>query len=120
MITTIYYLIGVLFMIYEIYIIVNIDIAVDSFEVTRTENVSYVRIGFLNIINLFYTVWLLIGVLFSSQILLFASILIISLVGWALRKYRTRNQMMVLMIMESLGCMAVIGILISRHMACTL
>lgn len=116
MITTIYYLIGVIFMIYELYVIINVDVAVDSFEVTRTENVSYIKIGLLNIINMFYTIWVIIGILFSGQILLFTSILIISLVGWALRKYRTRNEMMILMVMESVGCMLIVGTLISRHM----
>lgn len=109
---TIFYLIGILFIFYELYCIFNTKKVYKSFESIKTEHITIVTIGPLQLINFFYTIWVLIGFFVNESWFIF---IIISALDNALKQNKTKEQIIGLMIIKATGKLILLIILISNY-----
>ena len=68
---TVYFLIGIVFLVYEAYVAINPNKLVESFQKCDMEDGNLITIKPLVLVGFFYTIWAVIGMIASSQFILF-------------------------------------------------
>lgn len=117
--TTFYFLLGFLFIVYEISVIIDPE-RINICGIERQPNVIRMAINWNVIIQLSYTIWGFIGLFFSNQFILFASLFILGVMTWIFKKNASKTQIMHLTIMDSIISIMIMAIIIYKHFNSTI
>lgn len=117
--TTFYFLLGFLFIAYEISVIIDPE-KVNIIKNTEGPMISYVTLNLNVLTQLAYTIWGFIGLFFSNQFILFASLFILGVMTWIFKKNSSKTQVMHLTIMDSIISILIMAIIIYKHFNSTI
>jgi hypothetical protein len=112
---TVYFLIGIVFLVYEAYVAINPAELVDSYKRCDMEDGSLITIKPLILVGFFYTIWAFIGMVASSQFILFILLFIVACLSWIFKRTATPQKTLNIVIMDSITGFIIIAVIIYRH-----
>ena len=112
---TVYFLLAMIFIIYEGFVAMNPEELLNSFKITRNEDSAGIKFNFLIFINMIYTVWVIIGIIGSSQTFLFSLLLIMGTIAYIFKIRKTEKQVLTLTVIDALVSFTLLTTIMYRH-----
>lgn len=112
---TIYFLIGMVFLVYEAYVAINPADLVDSFKKSDMQDGSLITLKPLILVGFFYTIWAVIGILASSQFILFMVLFIVGCLSWIFKKNSSYERTINIVMMDAITCFTILAVIMYRH-----
>lgn len=113
--TTLYFLIGIVFLVYEAYVAINPNDLIESFQKSDMKDGSLITLKPLILVGFFYTIWGVIGMLASSQFILFMILFIIGCLSWIFKKNATHQQTLNIIVTDAIACFTIVATIMYRH-----
>ena len=112
---TVYFLLAMVFIIYEGFIAINPQELLNSFKISRNEDSAGIKFNFAIFINMIYTVWVIIGLIWSSQTLLFSAIIIVGTLTAIFKIRKNEKQVLTLTVIDALVSFTLLTTIMYRH-----
>lgn len=112
---TVYFLIGIVFLVYEAYVAINPADLVDSYKRCDMEDGSLITLKPLILVGFFYTIWAFIGVVASSQFILFMVLFIVGCLSWIFKKNSSYERTLNIVMMDAITCFTILAVIIYKH-----
>ena len=116
--TELFYLLGIVYIAYELYNAINPQRRLSTVEFLKDEDIviKTYKIDTYTILGLSYSIWTIIGIIFSSQFLLFITLMVIGILTVIFKKvYPSRNQVLALITMDAIACIIVLSLIVYKH-----
>jgi hypothetical protein len=115
MITTAFFLCTILFIVYEVVILLDPDKLVREFNMHKELNVTHISISSLVAVNALYTVWVIIGGIFSAQYITFIVLFLLGFISYFFKRNKNNNQVTNIIIIDSLVSIVLLSSIVYKH-----
>ena len=112
---TVYFLIGIVFLVYEAYVAINPADLVNAYKRCDMEDGSLITLKPLILVGFFYTIWAFIGVVASSQFILFMVLFIVGCLSWIFKKNSSYERTLNIVVMDSITGFTILAVIIYKH-----
>lgn len=111
----IYYLLTLVFLMYELYNIAKPYKLYNSKMITKDDTVIHINVRYFNLIGIMYIVWLYVGMFFTSYDRIFIAIILVNLITELVKRNKTYYQTMGLITTKSVICAFLLAYLAFKH-----
>lgn len=111
----IYYLLTLVFLMYELYNIAKPYKLYNSKMITKDDTVIHINVRYFNLIGIMYIVWLYVGMFFTSHDRIFIAIILVNLITELVKRNKTYYQTMGLITTKSVICAFLLAYLAFKH-----
>ena len=112
---TAYFLIGIVFLVYEAYVAINPADLVDACKRSDMEDGRLITLKPLILVGFFYTIWAFIGMVASSQFILFVLLFIVACLSWIFKKNSSYERTLNIVMMDSITGFIILAVIMYRH-----
>jgi hypothetical protein len=114
MVTT-YFLIGMIFIMYEAYVAMYPKEVLDTFRISRTQDAEGIEFNLFIGINLLYMPWIIVGLIFSTQTILFCIILLLSISSSVIKIRMNEKKKLFVIVLDAIASLCILSAIIYRH-----